>query len=273
MENKDFNFEEIKRRLENYEQTPNPEMWQKIEKQIRPNHIYLKGAIAITSLLLLAFVSVLIFTPSEKADTTLLTQEKKTEKIIIKSQENISKNQEIKTKNQEIISKKEIIETKKKNEQTLTVVQAEEKIEKQETKIVEQKQEIVQKTQPKQEIKQKEQTPIVEKEIAEQKHSPKAPETEEIENRFQLIIPNAFTPTSGDKNSIFKPASTELKDYKMHIYSSNGTLVFVSNNIEQGWDGTFKGNLQPMGVYVYVVKFTTPNGETRQQKGDLMLIR
>ncbi|MEE1020898.1 MAG: gliding motility-associated C-terminal domain-containing protein, partial [Bacteroidales bacterium] len=74
-------------------------------------------------------------------------------------------------------------------------------------------------------------------------------------------------------NSIFKPASTELKDYKMHIYSSNGTLVFVSNNIEQGWDGTFKGNLQPMGVYVYVVKFTTPNGETRQQKGDLMLIR
>ena len=150
---------------------------------------------------------------------------------------------------------------------------AEEKIEKQEVEIVEQKQEIVQKTQPKQEIKQKEQTPIVEKEIAEQKHSPKAPETEEIENRFQLIIPNAFTPTSGDENSIFKPASTELKDYKMHIYSSNGTLVFVSNNIEQGWDGTFKGNLQPMGVYVYVVKFTTPSGETRQQKGDLMLIR
>lgn len=273
MENKDFNFEEIKKRLENYEETPNKEMWQKIEKQMRPNHIYLKSAIAITSLLLLAFVSVLIFTPSEKADTTLLTQEKKTEKNTIKHQENISKNQEIKTKNQEIISKKEIIETKKKNEQTLTVVQAEEKIEKQETKIVEQKQEIVQKTQPKQEIKQKEQTPIVEKEIVEQKHSSKAPETEEIENRFQLIIPNAFTPTSGDKNSIFKPASTELKDYKMHIYSSNGTLVFVSNNIEQGWDGTFKGNLQPMGVYVYVVKFTTPSGETRQQKGDLMLIR
>ena len=262
MENKDFNFEEIKKRLENYEETPNKEMWQKIEKQMRPNHIYLKSAIAITSLLLLAFVSVLIFTPSEKADTTLLTQEKKTEKNTIKHQENISKNQEIKTKNQEIISKKEIIETKKKNEQTLTIVQAEEKMEKQETKIVEQKQEIVQKTQPKQEIKQKE-----------QKHSSKAPEIEEIENRFQLIIPNAFTPTSGDKNSIFKPASTELKDYKMHIYSSNGTLVFVSNNIEQGWDGTFKGNLQPMGVYVYVVKFTTPNGETRQQKGDLMLIR
>ena len=33
MENKEFDFEEIKKRLENYEQTPNPEMWQKIEKQ------------------------------------------------------------------------------------------------------------------------------------------------------------------------------------------------------------------------------------------------
>ena len=59
----------------------------------------------------------------------------------------------------------------------------------------------------------------------------------------------------------------------MNIYNSNGILVFTTNNIEIGWDGNYKNNPQPMGVYVYVVKFTNKNGETSTQKGELMLIR
>ena len=259
MENKEFNFEEIKRRLENYEEVPNPKMWQKIEKQIRPNNFLLKTAIALSSLLLVGFVGVLVFTPLQNAETKPLTQE-------VKSAEKISKKTEI-------FSKEKFVEEKQENIVVSTPIQKEVKIEKQEPKIIEEKQEIAIKNPQKTEIKQKEITPIIEEKIAEQIVEEKTPEVEEITNRLKLFIPNAFIPEAADKNAIFKPAFTELKDYRMDIYSSNGTLVFTSNNIEYGWDGTYKGSPQPQGVYVYVVKFITPKGESSQQKGELMLIR
>ena len=102
MENKDFNFEEIKRRLENYEEAPNPKMWQKIEKQIQPNNFFLKTAILVSSLLLVAFVGVLIFTPSQEPQTKQITQTTKIEKPLVKQQEKKSKKNENKENNRRI---------------------------------------------------------------------------------------------------------------------------------------------------------------------------
>ncbi|MBO7224541.1 MAG: gliding motility-associated C-terminal domain-containing protein, partial [Bacteroidales bacterium] len=98
------------------------------------------------------------------------------------------------------------------------------------------------------------------------------PSEEQIQ-KVRIEMPNAFTPNSGDRNSIFKPAPIELKEFRMDIYNSNGVMIFTTNNIEEGWDGTYKGNPQPMAVYVYIVKFTNKNGVTAIQKGELMLIR
>lgn len=273
MENKDFNFEEIKRRLENYEEAPNPKMWQKIEKQIKPNNFLLKTAIALSSLLLVAFIGVLIFTPSQKFETKQVasntkTVEKKSKEKLKNPKENFNKAKENfanpKEKNLEIVEEKTLV---------LTSTQKEVKTETQEVKKTEEKQEIALKTPKKAEIKQKEITPIVEEKIAEQKHEEKTPEQELEINRTQLFIPNAFTPNSGNENSIFKPAFTELRDYRMDIYNSNGILVFTTNNIEEGWNGYYKGELQPMAVYVYIVRFTNNNGVLSTQKGKLMLVR
>ena len=52
------------------------------------------------------------------------------------------------------------------------------------------------------------------------------------------------------------------------------TVTTIYNLLkEEGWDGTYKGNPQPMAVYIYIVKFTNKNGVTATQKGELMLIR
>ena len=266
MEYKDFNFEEIKKRLENYEEAPNPQIWKKIEKQMRPNNLLLKTSIAISTLLLVAFAGVLIFTPTQTPETKQIAKQTKTTKNISMKKENISMKKEN-------ISMKKNLETKNTISPITIQTPKEETIEKQDVKIIEEKQEKVEEIKQKTEIKQEKQTTIIEEKIVEQKHSEKVPENNDNITRTQLIIPNAFTPTSGDNNSIFKPAFTELKDYKMNIYSSNGTLVFTSDNIEQGWDGNYKGNPQPMAVYVYFVKFTNLRGENIQQKGELMLIR
>lgn len=273
MEHRDFGFEEIKRRMENYEEAPRKEMWQKIEKQIKPNNFLLKTAIAVSSLVLVAFVGVLVFTPSQKPETkqvasNVKTTEKKSKENSQKAKKNLKKAKENFENPKENFS--EIVEDKT---IVLTPTQKDVKIEAQEVKIAEAKQEIITKNPKKMEIKQKENTPILEEKIVEQKHEEKTPEQEVEINRTQLLIPNAFTPNSGDKNSIFKPAITELRDYRMDIYNSNGILVFTTNNIEEGWNGYYKGELQPMAVYVYIVRFTNNNGVSSIQKGKLMLIR
>lgn len=273
MENKDFNFEEIKRRLENYEEVPNPKMWKNIEKQIQPNNFFLKTAIALSSLLLVAFVGVLIFTPSQEPQTKQISQAPKIEKTPIKQEEKKSKKNEIFSKKKIEKSKKKSEKSKENFEQTNLVEQQVVKVEPQELKPIEVKQESqiqtpkIAEAKPQKAIEKVEVKPIVEQKVE------KSPEVEEQIQKVRIEMPNAFTPSSGDRNSIFKPANIELKEFRMDIYNSNGVMMFTTNNIEEGWDGTYKGNPQPMAVYVYIVKFTNKNGVTATQKGELMLIR
>ncbi len=50
-------------------------------------------------------------------------------------------------------------------------------------------------------------------------------------------------------------------------------MVFESNNADLGWDGTFKGNPQPMDVYAYIVEAVFSDGTRASKKGDITLIR
>jgi hypothetical protein len=47
----------------------------------------------------------------------------------------------------------------------------------------------------------------------------------------------------------------------------------VINSRTQGWDGTHKGEPQPVGVYAYVVKVVLTDGRTVSLKGSVTLIR
>jgi gliding motility-associated-like protein len=52
-----------------------------------------------------------------------------------------------------------------------------------------------------------------------------------------------------------------------------GQLVYTSNNIDLGWDGTFKGELLPSQVFVYTVIYTNSKGKQYIKKGQFTLIR
>jgi gliding motility-associated-like protein len=56
-----------------------------------------------------------------------------------------------------------------------------------------------------------------------------------------------------------------------------GTVVHRMNGLElsqyQGWDGTLRGELMPVGVYVYTVRLRNGRGEHFQFAGDIMLTR
>jgi large repetitive protein len=89
----------------------------------------------------------------------------------------------------------------------------------------------------------------------------------------QVYIPNAFTPNNDGKNDIFLIYGNTISSAKMSIYTQWGQLIFQSDNVANGWDGTFKGVNQPNGVYVYMVDITFSNGTTSMRKGTVTLIR
>ena len=75
-------------------------------------------------------------------------------------------------------------------------------------------------------------------------------------------------------NDIFKlnkRGIATLKAFK--IYNRWGNLVFETTNVEEGWDGTYKGTPQPMGVYVYQIDAVTNSGKRFTKQGNVTLIR
>jgi gliding motility-associated-like protein len=91
---------------------------------------------------------------------------------------------------------------------------------------------------------------------------------------FAVWFPNAFTPKL-ETNNTFKPfTANNLEDYELYIFDRGGNMVFSTTDIEEGWDGTYKGNDCKQGSYVYIAKYRRQGIERlMSQKGTLTLIR
>lgn len=88
-----------------------------------------------------------------------------------------------------------------------------------------------------------------------------------------LDVPNAFTPGVAP-NAEFKIVKKGIANLKyFRIFNRWGQVVFETTDINQGWDGTFKGVPQPMGVYVYTVEALTNTYERFVKQGNVTLIR
>jgi gliding motility-associated-like protein len=88
-----------------------------------------------------------------------------------------------------------------------------------------------------------------------------------------IFIPNAFSPNGDGNNDTFLVFGNLIKGMTMSIYDQWGGLIFKSVNQSAGWDGTYKGKAQPVGVYVYFVEATLTDGETIKRKGTINLLR
>ncbi|HVS92318.1 MAG TPA: gliding motility-associated C-terminal domain-containing protein [Mucilaginibacter sp.] len=89
----------------------------------------------------------------------------------------------------------------------------------------------------------------------------------------QVFVPNAFTPNGDGKNDILYVYSSAIKSLKFYVYDQWGELIFTSQSMAAGWDGTYKGAAEPVGVYVYYVEAIANDGKTLKKKGTVTLIR
>ena len=93
----------------------------------------------------------------------------------------------------------------------------------------------------------------------------------------EIVAPNAFAPSSPAPNNTFSVFPNDFVDeFQIFIYSRWGELIYQSSMLEFKWDGTFNGELVPLGTYPYVMKFTSrfePEKGTFEQHGSVTVIR
>lgn len=89
-----------------------------------------------------------------------------------------------------------------------------------------------------------------------------------------VFIPNAFSPNGDGLNDVFHVTCRKLINVQeFRIMNRWGNEVFSTNDINQGWNGKYKGVAQDPGVYYYMMRVSYPNGKTQFLKGDLTLLR
>lgn len=71
----------------------------------------------------------------------------------------------------------------------------------------------------------------------------------------KLFIPNAFTPNNDGKNDVFRPVLFNVSNYELFIFNRWGDLIFQTTDPEEGWDGTFNGNIVQFDVYTYKLTY------------------
>jgi gliding motility-associated-like protein len=86
-------------------------------------------------------------------------------------------------------------------------------------------------------------------------------------------FPNAFSPNGDNKNDYFYPEGDYGTRAVFQIYNRWGEKVFESSVAKPRWDGTYKGEPQPAGVYSYYGILTLRSGKTVARKGTVTLIR
>ncbi len=86
-------------------------------------------------------------------------------------------------------------------------------------------------------------------------------------------VPNAFTPNGDGINDVVYVRGFGIDKMDWKIYNRWGVMIFQSTSPEIGWNGYYKGTLQPQEVYTYLLDIKFANGLTYRKKGDITLLR
>lgn len=92
----------------------------------------------------------------------------------------------------------------------------------------------------------------------------------------EIWFPNVFTPNGDNNNPMFTGMGINIVDFHMMIFNRWGQLLYETNNIYNGWDGTFKGQDCAQGVYFYVADYqlyTNSGLSSQTSQGSVTLFR
>ena len=88
-----------------------------------------------------------------------------------------------------------------------------------------------------------------------------------------IAVPSAFTPNGDGVNDLVYVRGYAIDKMTFKIYNRWGQVVFQSASQSVGWDGKYKGVLQPMDTYAYTLEVQFTDGTRGRKKGDITLLR
>ncbi|MBL4754068.1 MAG: PKD domain-containing protein [Flavobacteriales bacterium] len=99
--------------------------------------------------------------------------------------------------------------------------------------------------------------------------------SEDVQVGLNPIVASGFSPDGSgqDGNNILVVHGGPYKALQFVIYNEWGEVIFESKSQDIGWDGTYNGMAQPIGVYVYTVIATSLDGKVHNFWGDVTLLR
>jgi gliding motility-associated-like protein len=86
-------------------------------------------------------------------------------------------------------------------------------------------------------------------------------------------VPTAFSPNDDGTNDILFVMGSGIDTLDLKIFNRYGELVFETNDITKGWDGTSFGEKQEEEVYIYYLKAICFDGLITEKKGNITLLR
>ncbi len=88
-----------------------------------------------------------------------------------------------------------------------------------------------------------------------------------------IYAPNSFTPDGNGDNDIFYVYGKDIVEMDLYIFDRWGELLFHSNSLDIGWDGTYKGSFAKTETYVWKVKYRDALDVGGEMYGTVTLIR
>jgi gliding motility-associated-like protein len=95
-----------------------------------------------------------------------------------------------------------------------------------------------------------------------------------IEPAATIFAPNGFTPNRDGLNDEFMVAGIGITEFTMRIYNRWGELLYETNDMSHGWDGTYNGELVENDVYTFLVLYKDLTSDVRKSlKGIVAVVR
>jgi gliding motility-associated-like protein len=87
-----------------------------------------------------------------------------------------------------------------------------------------------------------------------------------VEEELLYYVPNTITVNQDGVNDVFLPIFTsgyEEETYELTIYNRWGELIFVSTDVNEGWDGSYLNAIVQQGVYTWKITFVESSNQKK----------
>lgn len=86
-------------------------------------------------------------------------------------------------------------------------------------------------------------------------------------------VPSGFSPNGDGNNDVFRVRGYGIETMSLKVFNRWGEQVFETEDQNIGWDGTYKGKMQEMDSYAYLLVVKFVDGTAIQKQGSVTLIK